>query len=171
MAGTQRRDGRPMTAAKGARSREPETVDVADEAKWTALAQAIAEVEQLMARRAGPQPGRSAGADLHVPPGRTPPFAGARAPRVGDRVRVGRDEGKYPSKGTWPQFRGRTGTVVGVNADRKRPHLTGWGVSFRAPFKRPDGSLGSHDITWFKDYEMRTLGLRASPSHPRRPPR
>jgi ribosomal protein L21E len=36
---------------------------------------------------------------------------------LGDRVRIERDEIRYPSKGTWPQFRGRTGTVVEVNAD------------------------------------------------------
>jgi len=35
-----------------------------------------------------------------------------------------------PSTGTWPRFRGRVGTVVEINEDRKRPHLTEYGVSF-----------------------------------------
>jgi ribosomal protein L21E len=35
---------------------------------------------------------------------------------VGDRVKIQRDETRYPSKGTWPQFRGKTGTVVEINA-------------------------------------------------------
>jgi len=74
---------------------------------------------------------------------------------VGDRVRIERDETRYPSKGTWPQFRGRTGTVVEVNADLKRPHLTEYGVSFGATRRRPNGSLhGDHVVTWFKVYEM-----------------
>jgi len=47
-------------------------------------------------------------------------------PRVADRVRIERDETGHPCKGTWPQFRGRTGTVVEINHDRKRPHLTEW---------------------------------------------
>ena len=45
---------------------------------------------------------------------------------VADRVRIERDETGHPCKGTWPQFRGRTGTVVEINHDRKRPHLTEW---------------------------------------------
>ena len=81
---------------------------------------------------------------------------GGRAPRVGDRVRIERDEQCYPSKGTWPQFRGRVGTVVEVNADRKRPHLTEYGVVFgktRNPNK--DGSIAAGaGTTWFKVYEL-----------------
>jgi ribosomal protein L21E len=34
---------------------------------------------------------------------------------IGDRVRIERDETRYPSKGTWPRFRGKTGTVVEIN--------------------------------------------------------
>ena len=34
---------------------------------------------------------------------------------VGDRVRIQRDETRYPSKGTWPHFRDKTGTVVEFN--------------------------------------------------------
>src|SRR5437588_800 len=50
------------------------------------------------------------------------------APAVGDRVRIERDERRHPSKGTWPQFRGRRGTVVEVTVDRKHPHPTEFGV-------------------------------------------
>jgi hypothetical protein len=78
---------------------------------------------------------------------------------VGDRVRIERDETLYPSKGTWPQFRGRIGTVVDVNADRKHPHLTEYGVVFGPTRRRPDGSLHGDDVvTWFKSHEMSALG-------------
>lgn len=76
---------------------------------------------------------------------------------VGDRVRIGRDETRYPSRGTWPQFRGRTGTVIEVNADRKRRHLTEYGVVFGATRERPNGSLAGGGTTWFKAYEMCAL--------------
>lgn len=70
------------------------------------------------------------------------------APHVGDRVRIERDEDTYPSKGTWPQFRGRTGTVVQINTDE-------YGVDFGTTRRRPDGSLHGDDVvTWFKVYEM-----------------
>ncbi len=75
---------------------------------------------------------------------------------VGARVRVERDETRYPSRGTWPWFRGRTGTVVEINVDGKRPHLTEYGVIFGATRRRPDGSLhGAGAVTWFKGYEVR----------------
>lgn len=67
---------------------------------------------------------------------------------VGDRVRIERDETLYPSKGTWPQFRGKTGTIVEINEDRKRPHLTEYGIVF-------DNSRGnSYSVTWFKAHEI-----------------
>ena len=75
---------------------------------------------------------------------------------VGDRVRIERNETLYPSKGTWPQFRGRTGTIVEINVDRKRPHLTEYGVVF-GKVRRPnkDRSIAAgHDTVWFKDYEL-----------------
>src|SRR5262249_44095493 len=79
-----------------------------------------------------------------------------RAFTVGDRVRIERDETLYPSKGTWPQFRGRIGTVVEVNTDRKRPHLTEFGVVFGKA--RTDGRGGQRQIvTWFKLHEIRAL--------------
>jgi hypothetical protein len=80
-------------------------------------------------------------------------------PCVGDRVRIERDEKFYPSRRTWPQFRGRTGTVVEINYDERYPHLTEWGVVFgnvKPRTERPHLYQWSGDepITWFKDYEI-----------------
>jgi hypothetical protein len=76
---------------------------------------------------------------------------------VGTRVRIERDETRYPSRGTWGQFRGKTGTVVEVNRDRKRPHLTEYGVSFGKVRSEPSssGSISNgHDTVWFKAHEL-----------------
>ena len=51
---------------------------------------------------------------------------------IGDRVVIERDETRYRSKGTWPQFRGRTGTVVQIN-------LGEYGVAFGKVTPRTDG--------------------------------
>jgi hypothetical protein len=91
---------------------------------------------------------------------------------VGDRVRIERDETCYPSKGTWPAFRGKIGTLVEVNEDKKRPRLTEYRVAFGAVRRRPDGSLHGDDIvTWFKSHEISALaairpadGLSPAPS-------
>lgn len=93
------------------------------------------------------------------------------APRVGDRVRISRDETRYPSKGTWPQFRGKTGTVVEINVDRKRPHLTEWGVVFGMVKRRTDGRgafnwSGDEPITWFKEYEIRWVAAESHAEPP-----
>jgi hypothetical protein len=86
---------------------------------------------------------------------------------VGTRVRIERDEVRYPSR-TWPQFRGRTGTVVEINEDRKRPHLTEYGVILGSPglvSKRRDGRGAftwngrSTVVTWFKLYELTCIGV------------
>jgi hypothetical protein len=80
---------------------------------------------------------------------------------VGNRVRIERDETEHPSKGTWPQFRGKTGTVVEINRDRQRPHLTEYGVTFGKTYPRTDGSRGlwrdGEPVTWFKSYEITPL--------------
>ena len=84
---------------------------------------------------------------------------------VGDRVRIVRDETRYPSKGTWPQFRGRIGTVVTINRDRVRPHLTEYGVALGFVSARADGlsqfSYDASSVVWFKDYEMCRAGAEA----------
>jgi hypothetical protein len=77
---------------------------------------------------------------------------------VGDQVRIERDETRYPPKGTWPQFRGRTGTIVEINLD-KRPHLTEYGVAFGKVWARKDRPgvyawSGSEPVTWFKAHEL-----------------
>lgn len=88
------------------------------------------------------------------------------APQVGDRVRVERDEVRYPSRGTWPQFQGKTGTVVEVNRDRKSPSLTEYGVVFGKVSARGDGrgrfNHGSA-VTWFKTYEVAAVSTRGGP--------
>lgn len=80
------------------------------------------------------------------------------APAVGTRVRIQRDETRYPSKGTWPQFRGKVGTVVEINTD-KRPHLTEVGVVFGKVTPAPPGhnrqyNWDTADVVWFKTYEV-----------------
>ncbi|KUH86476.1 MULTISPECIES: hypothetical protein [unclassified Mycobacterium] len=86
--------------------------------------------------------------------------------RVGDRVRIERDETRWPSKGTWPQFRGKVGTVVEANRDRKRPHLIEYAVALGKVTPRNDGRGGfnydAKSVAWFKDYEMR----RVTPERP-----
>lgn len=77
---------------------------------------------------------------------------------VGDRVRIERDETRYPCRGTWPRYRGRIGTVVEVNRDSKRPHLTEFGVVFgkvRSP--RSNGSLAMAGAAWFRAHELVAL--------------
>ncbi|MCW2546789.1 MAG: 38, gp56 [Mycobacterium sp.] len=74
---------------------------------------------------------------------------------VGTRVRIDRDETTYPAKGTWPQFRGKTGTVVEINDDK-------YGVVFgkvKERVNRPGTYQWSGDEsqTWFKRYEIRVL--------------
>lgn len=72
--------------------------------------------------------------------------------RAGDRVRVERDETLYPSKGTWPRFRGKYGTVVETNDGEL-------GVVFGKVRERSGkGSLiGNEPVTWFQNYELRKI--------------
>lgn len=83
-------------------------------------------------------------------------FTGEAMFSVGDRVRVERDEARYPAKGSWSRFRGRTGTVVEVNRDRRFPELTEHGVVFRNV--RTDAKRWSgDDVVWFKAGELRPV--------------
>jgi hypothetical protein len=74
--------------------------------------------------------------------------------RVGDRVRIERDETLYPSKGTWPNFRGRAGTIVEINGDHKRPQATEFGVALGKVSPRTDrpGTFNwdASSVAWFK---------------------
>jgi hypothetical protein len=92
------------------------------------------------------------------------------AASVGDRVRIERDETRYPSKGTWPEFRGRTGTIVEINVDRKHPHLTEYGVAFGKVSSAGKSAKRTHNweadsVTWFKDYEMSPLAAERHSEH------
>jgi hypothetical protein len=67
---------------------------------------------------------------------------------VGDRVKIGRDETTHPSKGSWPQFRGKDGTIVETN-------LGEYGVSFgkvttAAPNHKRRFNWESSDVSWFR---------------------
>jgi hypothetical protein len=80
-------------------------------------------------------------------------------PRVGDLVRVERDETLYPSKGTWPQFRGRSGVVVeeshgeyGVALGRVRP------IDGTTRTRGPSGNA----VTWFQPWESTTIAFPGS---------
>jgi hypothetical protein len=68
----------------------------------------------------------------------------------GHRVIIERDETRWPSGGTWPQYRGRRGVVVSINrADHEIA------VSFD-PGARP-GVGGYGSSSWFKAHELRRL--------------
>jgi hypothetical protein len=73
---------------------------------------------------------------------------------IGDRVKIERDETRYPSKGSWGRLRGKTGTVVEIN-------LGEYGVIFGKVTRRTDGR-GSFNyqgpVTWFRSYELRPCG-------------
>ena len=88
---------------------------------------------------------------------------------VGDRVRIERDETRYPSRGTWPQFRDRTGTVVLINRDRKRQARNEYGVTFAKVGVRADRQAtfnwNSAAVTWFKSYELTPARRVASQRH------
>jgi len=80
-------------------------------------------------------------------------------PAVGARVRIERDETRFPSRGSWPRFRGKTGTVVETNRDE-------FGVVFGKVWPREDrpGVLrwsGQEPITWFRAHEIKQVA-RAS---------
>lgn len=77
--------------------------------------------------------------------------------RVGDRVRIERDETRWPSQGSWPQYRGRVGTIVKIN-----PGVGEYGVVFgpkrRASLLTPSGKpQGYHRVSWFLSHELVAL--------------
>lgn len=82
-----------------------------------------------------------------------PPAPAPTFPALGTKVRIERDERRYPSKGTWPQFRGKTGTVVEIN-------LGEIGVTFGKAYPRPDRPRvyrSAGPVTWFQPYEITPL--------------
>ncbi|MBP2370689.1 hypothetical protein [Pseudonocardia parietis] len=89
-----------------------------------------------------------------------------RLPQVGDVVRIERDAVEHPSRGTWPSWHGRIGTVVVVNADR-RPDRTEYGVTFgtvRARADRDGAPASSDPPVWFLAVELLLLGAATSPT-------
>ncbi|MGV0738207.1 hypothetical protein ABQF35_14395 [Mycobacterium syngnathidarum] len=64
----------------------------------------------------------------------------------GTKVGIQRDETQHPSRGTWPQFRGRTGTINDINA--AGGGATEYGIGF--------GKSRSCDA-WFKAHELQPL--------------
>ncbi len=87
-------------------------------------------------------------------------------PAVGDRVKIERDESRYPSRGTWPRFRGRKGTVVQINGDE-------FGVIFGKVWERADRPGvprwdGDDVVTWFKAYELTKTRGAGSTGNPGR---
>ena len=75
-----------------------------------------------------------------------------------DRVRIERDETKYPPRGTWPEYRGRIGTVVEINPDTKRPDRTEYAIVFKSVIQ--DGKRihwGNEASTWFLGHELTPL--------------
>lgn len=82
------------------------------------------------------------------------------SPKVGDRVRVQRDERCYPARGSWAQFRGRIGTVVVIIRDRARPDRTEFGVTFG----KASAAVGHNArrvtrwdptaVVWFRPHEV-----------------
>jgi hypothetical protein len=82
---------------------------------------------------------------------------------VGTRVVIERDENLFPCRGTWRELRGRLGTVVEINPDRRAGHLTEYGVIFGKVWPRTDrpGVLrwsGDDVVTWFRGHEIRGVG-------------
>lgn len=81
-------------------------------------------------------------------------------PGVGDHVRIERDEKRYPSKGSWPFYRGKAGTVVEVNDGPGGP--VEYGVVFRKPPAGPWRKWwNSASVAWFKGYELETGPTRS----------
>lgn len=70
--------------------------------------------------------------------------------KIGTKVRIERDETLYPSKGTWPKYRGKRGTVVENNIGEI-------GVVFGETWRDSRNRI-RHDegITWFQPYEIST---------------
>lgn len=64
----------------------------------------------------------------------------------GTKVIVERDETKYPSRGTWPQFRGKRGIVTCVVRGGGGP--VEYGVAFS---NNPDAETDAY----FKRYELK----------------
>jgi hypothetical protein len=80
--------------------------------------------------------------------------------RVGDRVRIGRDETRWPSQGSWPRYRGKVGTIVQINP-RAGEYGVVLGTERRASALTPSGRpQGHHGVSWFLPHELAALKAR-----------
>jgi hypothetical protein len=71
---------------------------------------------------------------------------------IGDKVKIERDEKLYPSKGTWPRFRGKTGTIVEISQGE-------YGVCFSKVTQAPAHHNRvldwiAKDVAWFLPHEI-----------------
>ena len=64
--------------------------------------------------------------------------------KIGDRVKIERDEKLYPVRGTWKYYRNKYGALVEINKDGKGPWEYGVIV---------DGDT----LAWFRKHEIRPL--------------
>jgi hypothetical protein len=76
-------------------------------------------------------------------------------PTVGKWVKIERDEEIYPSKGSWPNYKGKVGRVVSIfideinpNYPREEPYIE-YGVRFTAGH--------NESLHWFVDYELTVI--------------
>jgi hypothetical protein len=68
---------------------------------------------------------------------------------IGSTVLIERDEKRYPSRGSWPRYSDRLGTVVTINnLDAE------YGVAFGNIRTRPDGSIHGNEVSWFRLHEL-----------------
>jgi hypothetical protein len=81
---------------------------------------------------------------------------------IGQRVRVERDETLHPPRGTWPKYRGRTGTVVAINMRAREIGVLLGAVRAGMLMRRPDGrgytGYAGDEVTWFEPHELRGIG-------------
>jgi hypothetical protein len=68
--------------------------------------------------------------------------------RRGDRVRIERDETRWPATGTWPRYRGRTGIVTVPDNDGEIGVQLGHG----------------HSLTWFLPDELTLIEHADTPA-------
>lgn len=70
---------------------------------------------------------------------------------VGSTVLIERNETLHPPKGTWPQFRGKTGTVIEINNAGlgAAEYAVGFGKARRAS-------------AWFKSHELTVMTEEAA---------
>ena len=81
---------------------------------------------------------------------------------VGDHIRVQRDEKLFPSRGTWPKYRGKTGYVCIVSEGGGRGDDPEYGVVLtihRPPWRKEHDrehelSYDSEALLWFAPYEL-----------------